>query len=103
MIMSQSLTGNTWSLQLRLKAKDQLLAGFLIESMDGIAIHSQGETRDQLRLIYDKSTQTELDSFLKAWCRFKALSKVQHHGLDNEVNENIISSGSNDHGEIQHV
>ena len=99
----QSLTDNTLSLQLRMEHKDQILAGFLVESIDGIAIHSQGETRDQLRLICDKSTQRELDSFLSAWMSFKGLNGDLHLGLENETNGNIISSGSYDHGEIQHV
>lgn len=93
-MLPQALSANTLALQLPLEAKNQQLAGFLIESIDGLAIHSRGDTRDQLKIIYDKSAQTDLELFLKAWNKFKGLPEEPVIGLDGNFNDNDISSGS---------
>lgn len=60
----------TLKIQLPIKSQDQAFAGFLIESMEGVAIHSQGMEPDHLCLIYDSTCQAELDCFLQAWNSF---------------------------------
>lgn len=54
-------------LQLKISPQLQVLAGFIIESIDGMAIHSQGEDKEHLQLLMDVSSLEELDIFMENW------------------------------------
>jgi len=58
---------STLRMQLPIAKHDQQLAGFLIESMEGIALHSQGIDANHLSVSLDSSTEPELQTFLCAW------------------------------------
>lgn len=62
--------GSQSEIQIRILPQEQVLAGFLLESMEGIAIHSQGVDKQHLRLIFNQSTASELQLFFEAWNAF---------------------------------
>jgi len=66
---SDQIDSHTYMLQLPIPRQDHRLAGFIIESLDGIAIHSRGKDENHLILIYNRSTEPEVQSFLAAWQR----------------------------------
>lgn len=57
------------SLQIQLKIAPhlQVLAGFVIESIEGMAIHSQGEDREHLQILLDRSCVDDLKVFIQSW------------------------------------
>ncbi len=54
-------------IQLKIHPHLQVVAGFLIESMDAMAIHSQGKDADHLKLLLNESTLSEIKCFAQAW------------------------------------
>lgn len=58
---------NSLKIQLKIAPHLQVLAGFIIESIEGLAVHSQGEDKDHLQLLLDRSCLDELESFIQSW------------------------------------
>jgi hypothetical protein len=54
-------------IQLKIAPHLQVLAGFIIESIEGLAIHSQGEDKDHLQLLLDSSCLDDLEGFIHSW------------------------------------
>lgn len=88
---------NTCILQLRIEKQEQRLAGFLIESLDGVAIHSHGKDEHHLRLICNRSRDPELRTFLAAWQRSQSHTS---HATQDLI---ALSDASNDKGDTHHV
>lgn len=58
-------------IQLKIASHLQVLAGFIIESIEGLAVHSQGKDKDHLQLLMDRSCLAELRNFIQSWnCYF---------------------------------
>jgi hypothetical protein len=89
-------------MQLPVEKAEQQLAGFLIESMEGIAIHSHGKDADHLCLIHNSSTEPELQAFINAWQLYRAgLEMTDCH--DTPISGVVLLPGSQDQGDTQHV
>jgi len=88
---------DTCIIQVLVPRQDQRLAGFLIESLEGIAIHSRGKDENHLRLIYNRSTEQELQSFLAAWHSGQTQSFRAAQGGE------LLLRASNSNGESHHV
>jgi hypothetical protein len=58
---------NSLKIQLKISPHLQVLAGFIIESIEGQAVHSQGEDKDHLQLLLDRSCLDDLKSFIQSW------------------------------------
>lgn len=54
-------------IQLKIAPRLQVLAGFIIESIEGLAVHSQGEDKQHLQLMLDSSCLGGLKSFIQSW------------------------------------
>jgi len=61
---------NCLIIQLKIAPHLQVLAGFIIESIEGLAVHSRGEDRDHLQLLLDSSCLDGLKSFIQSWNSF---------------------------------
>ena len=88
---------NTNIMQVRIEKHEQRLAGFLIESLDGVAIHSHGKDEHHLRLICNRSRDPELRTFLAAWQRSQSHTS---HATQDLI---ALSDASNDKGDTHHV
>lgn len=69
-------------MQVKVPKKEQQLAGFLIESLEGLAVHSRGIDENHLNLLYNLSCESELKAAIDsitAFCSASIDNGDTHH------------------------
>ncbi|NLK50611.1 MAG: hypothetical protein GX294_08175 [Candidatus Cloacimonetes bacterium] len=90
-------------LTIPLPASSQVLFGFIIDSMEGTAIHSQGADKNQLILTLHPSTLPELQTFCAAWNGYYINQPQLQLNLEAIMNTTNISYELHSPGEICNV